>query len=152
MQSLAEPANIVPTAELVPVPAHRLMQYLRPTMALLDRVLSREGDVAVTDVYREVAIGNMQLWVVERDGEVIATVVTKLVTRPLRKVAQILYLAGVDNGNMPSWLHHLSSIEAWALAEGATRIEVVGRKGWKRVLSGYRMDAAVFRKDLKHEH
>ena len=147
--SLAEPANTVPTAVLVPVPAFRLMEYLRPTMALLDRVLSREGDVAVTDVYRAVAVGDMQLWVVERDREVLAAVVTKLVVRPLRKVCQILYVGG---SNMDDWLHHLSDIEGWAAAEEATRIEVVGRKGWKRVLSGYRMDAAVFRKDLKHEH
>lgn len=148
MPSLAEATNGPEGAVLVPVPVHQLMRYVRPTMALLDRVLSREGDVAVTDVFREVAVGNMQLWVVEQDGEVIAACVTKLVIRPLRKVCQILYVAGDNIGH---WLHHVSTLERWAAAEGATRIEVMGRKGWKRVLSGYRMDAAVFRKDLKHE-
>ena len=141
--ALAEPP--ADEAKLVPIHPADLMRYVSVVVPLLEPAIQRGGDMSATDMFREVIAGNLQLWVIQKGGQTMGACVTRLGVRPMRKVATVLYVGGV---NMPDWLHLLEQIEGWAKAVGATRMEVVGRKGWKRVLTGYRADNVVLTKDL----
>lgn len=134
-----------PQAALVPVPRDMLMQYVGQVLPHIESALAQGSDLTARDIFAQLAQGNWQLWAMERDGRVIGAVVTHLAVRPLRTVLQLLYVGG---NNMDSWLSHLGVIEAWGKAEGAARVEVVGRKGWRRVLRDYRMTQVVLVKDL----
>jgi hypothetical protein len=46
-----------------------------------------------------------------------------------------IWLAGGDMAELTTEM--LPQVEAWAKANGCTRMEIVGRKGWKRVLPEY---------------
>ena len=133
--------------EIVPVLADNLMPYVGPVIPLLEPALAREGDVRVIDVFAELNAGRMQLWAIERDGQVIAAVVTKLVNRPLRKLLQILYVGG---RNIEDWIDRLEVIEGWAKSEGAVKVEVVCREGLHPILKrrGYRRTHFVETKEL----
>ena len=139
------PAEPSTEARLVPIGPDLLMRYVRPVAQLLAPALERGGDMTATDMFREVVGNNLQLWAIEQGPQVVGAVVTRLAARPRRRVATVLYVGGV---NMSDWLHLLEQIEAWAKAVGASRMEVVGRKGWKRVLPGYRADSVVLSKDF----
>ena len=136
-------------ARLVPVQPGDLMRYVRTVEPLLAPAIERGGDLAPVDVFREVIAGNMQLWVIAQGGRVVGACVTKVAQRPRRKVVTVVYVGGA---NMPEWLGLLSEIEGWARAIGAQCVQVVGRKGWKRVLEGYRADSVVLTKDLTDVH
>jgi hypothetical protein len=73
--------------------------------------------------------------------------VTHLAIRPLRRTLQFLYVSG---RNMDAWLPLIDLIERWAAMQGATKAEVVGRKGWMRVLrrQGYRETHRIGTKEL----
>ena len=55
------------------------------------------------------------------------------------------YLAG---DRLDEWVDHHDQIERWAKAAGCHRIEVVGRKGWARVLPDFRIKNVTFVKDI----
>lgn len=147
--SLAEAMpEAVETTKLVPVPADCLMQYVRHVVPLLQPAVDRGGDIRMQDLFQKLAVGDWQLWTVEDSaGSACVAVVTHVAVRPLSKAVQIMYVGG---RNIDECIGHLATIEEWARAIGATKIEAVGRKGWKRKLSGYRQEAVILTKDLTH--
>lgn len=82
-----------------------------------------------------------QLWVVfdraaVEHGEtfsdhVKAITVTSLNLYPTgQKVAETILIGG--KGPSEEWLHYFDTLKAWARANGASRIQFIGRKGWQR--------------------
>lgn len=139
-----EPAE-APETELVPVPADQLLSVARAVGPLLEPALAREGDLRVIDVFRKILAQEWQLWAVQKDGEIVCALVTALAIRPMAKVLQLRYVGG---DNIDACLEHLPTVEAWARQLGAVRVEVVGRKGWKRKLAGYQQTDVILRKVL----
>jgi hypothetical protein len=135
-------------ATLVPIQPAELRDRVRFVMPHLDPAIERGGDAFASDIFLEVASGNMQLWEIEQDGRTVGACITKVAVRPRRKVVTVVYLGSVGSAHMPEWLPLLGEIEGWAKAIGAHCVQVVGRKGWKRVLEGYRADSVVLTKDL----
>ena len=86
--------------------------------------------------------GKAQLWC----GRA-SVIVTELIAYPRLKACRI-WLAGGDMAELTKEM--LPDVEAWASAEGCTRMEVVGRKGWARVLSDYREPSVVLEKEIAH--
>ena len=50
---------------------------------------------------------------------------------------------------MRRWLPLLEGIENYAKAEGCRNVRIFGRKGWHRVLDGYRQTYAILDKGLR---
>lgn len=72
--------------------------------------------------------------------------VTEIVAMPRRTIARLWVAAG---SNLPAWLPIGQPIlDAWALAEGASALEIRGRPGWTRRAPGWRLDEVVMRRDL----
>ena len=104
------------------------------------------GEYAAADVCRFLDQRAMQLWLLW-DGSVRGAVVTELCNYPCYRTC-IVRLFAADRAIRDAWLPMLGIIEAWARTQDCEAIEVIGRPGWKRVLSGYEQTHLVLRKDL----
>lgn len=108
---------------------------------LLERALAAYGDTHTKDGIRErCRSGLAQLWT---NGE--AAIVTSIERYDTGLSECHQWLAG---GEMDAVLAMRPDIEAWAKSLGCTRMMIVGRKGWARVLPDYRPLAVTFAKEL----
>lgn len=96
-----------------------------------------DGREDLVSLYRRLAEARAQLWAgldpeVKENPKIKAVAVTCLVTYPKDKALRIEYCGGED---MVGWQGPL--IDLWtkfALDQGASRLELFGRKGWVREL------------------
>lgn len=106
-----------------------------------------EGE-SLDDLYQEIVSRTAQLWVAHDDETIVAACVTELPTIGTRKVCNIRACGGT---RMKEWAGFMPVIEAWALHNGcsAMRFPEV-RKGWERVLTGFRVTRVTLEKELNH--
>jgi len=91
--------------------------------------------------------GSTQLWVAVAD-EVEAVFITQIVHRPRKTVAEVLI--GTGTGYERWYEKFIAVFEAWARSNGATRVRLIAREGWKRVVRhlGYESTHVILEKDL----
>jgi hypothetical protein len=116
---------------------------------LLRRATLRTGLCAFADIEQDILVGKALLWLAlsgTRDDVTIdAVATTRLELTDAGKVCVITACAGKD---MARWLPLIRGIEDYAKAEGCRRVRIFGRKGWLRVLDGYRQTHVVIDKRL----
>ena len=86
-----------------------------------------------------------QLWAVWEGQRCLAALVTKITDHDKGRVCTIAHCGGIE---LCSWREHLNVLEAWAREKGCCRIDIVGRKGWERVLPGFEQTGVVLEKKL----
>lgn len=92
----------------------------------------RHADYTASDLVNDLVDNLAQLWVLRKGGDPIAAAVSELVPTPTGLVVHGRLCAGERMGE---WVDDLiACIRAHAERVGATRIEIDGRSGWKRVL------------------
>ncbi len=89
------------------------------------------------DVHNEYAL----LWI-WWDGQ---KATTAMVTQAFTDVCTIVALGGLDR---KAWLSSLEKVEQYARQINCTRMRVIGRRGWARVLKDYRQTAIVLERKL----
>jgi hypothetical protein len=125
-----------------PAIVHRVWPFARE----LIRAAMRRGDIgAYAPVEQAVHAGRALLWLAIEGETILAAAVTELHQTEWRKVCVIVACGGKTRAR---WLHLLGRIEEFARAEGCSATRIVGRKGWARVLNGYRTKRIVLEKDL----
>ncbi len=139
----------MPSAELVCVDPGRVHEIWRAVAPLLRQATARTGLSAFADIEREVLAGSALLWLAVR-GEERALVIDAAASTSLQhtdagKVCVITACAGND---MSRWLPLISGIENYARDEGCVCVRIFGRKGWLRVLEGYRERYVVMDKEF----
>jgi hypothetical protein len=138
------------SAELVCVDPKRVHEIWPHVAPLLRKAIARTGLSAFADIELEVLCGRALLWLaVSGEGgcaAIDAVASTSLQQTDAGKVCVITACAG---NNMPRWLPLISRIEAYAREEGCTCIRIFGRKGWLRVLEGYREKHVILDKELQ---
>ena len=105
-----------------------------------------EGELETEDFHQLLANGEMQLWLAMEDEEILAAMVSQIVSYPRKRILRIIAIGG---GEMDRWHPFLPALEEWALENGATALECWGRKGWLRVLDDWKCSYHVLTKDLK---
>ena len=104
------------------------------------------ADTTPAEVGAALAAGQMQLWSIYRRGRgEDGAVVTQLNSTVRGRECLISLLGGQGLRN---WLHLLAEIEAWARSEGCIAMCVMGRRGWKRVLTDFRETGVILTKDI----
>jgi hypothetical protein len=107
------------------------------------------GEFNATSIYEKVSQGMMEAWVVsDEDYNIMAVLVTEFITYPLRSMVRVV-LCGGDS--LEKWVDiFLNKLDEYALNLGANGIEVVGRKGWERVLKnkGYEYTYTALSKEV----
>lgn len=101
------------------------------------------GDFDRTET--EVLAGLQLLWIVSDDGALQAAATTQLVNEGQGKACIIVACSGRQSER---WLPLIVGIEDYAKAEGCKTMRVIGRKGWERVLSGYRAKYVTLEKEI----
>ena len=133
----------------VPVPSddverhwEHMLQFLRPAIE------RSNGRWSANDVLNEIESGRLQAWALI-DGPLLYGVgVTEIHQYPGCRVLTCLWLGGVE---AHKWLDVLDkTVSEWAIGEGCTRMEIVGRKGWERLGArlGFAPSYVFFEKEL----
>ena len=113
----------------------------------IQRALERgEGSYLESDVAMACMGGLWQLWLAERDGELVAVGITEIVNFPRRRKCLLRYLAGSLDAILPP----LPEIEAWARKNGCDMMEGYGRKGWGRIMRGWTERYVILQKEVEH--
>jgi hypothetical protein len=99
---------------------------------LLDRVADEK--VTLEDIYRFVMEGRWMLWVIENPDSFILTtvIITEFIEYPQVTNLRIIFLSGDDE----DWAYGIHVLEDFARVNKCHTLEVLGRKGWERVLRG----------------
>ena len=116
---------------------------------ILARVVSRsEGELETEDILDLVTEGRMQLWIVAEDKEIIAALVTQIITYPQKKVLRLVSLAGED---FNKFKHFLDMVQSFAIQKDCTALELWGRKCWKKLLPEWNSEYIVYTKDIREK-
>ena len=99
------------------------------------------GTHTIDDVLETVQRGDAQFWHYPD-----AAVVTEIMDYPQKRVLRY-WLAG---GNLKTLLKVEPSIRHWSQLWGCVGIEIIGRKGWHRVLKGFKQTGIILAKDMYH--
>ncbi len=139
----------MPSAELVCIDPKRVHEIWPTVAPLLRQATARTGLSAFADVERDILDGCGLLWIAVSGEEnalaIDAVASTSLQHTDAGKVCVITACAG--NG-ISHWLPLISGIEKYARDEGCACVRIFGRKGWQRLLQGFRVKHLIIDKDL----
>ena len=131
--------------ELVCVPPDQVARFWPLVRELLHRAVKRSNLSHTADIDYDTLHGGGLLWLA-LEGSAIRAAATTVLKRTDAGLICILTACGGER--MREWLPLLAKIEAYARAEGCGGLRIYGRKGWVRVLDGYRVEHVILRKDL----
>jgi len=110
----------------------------------LQRALDYDGNrMDLPDVYWAVRLESMQLFVAVRGQDIHAAAVTEILKYPNAKVLRCVYAGGTD---VLEALHFSDTLEEGARLRGCSQLEIIGRPGWERILTGYKRTHVTLRK------
>jgi hypothetical protein len=133
------------SAELCCVDPAQVARMWPHVAHLIRRAMQRGGMGRFADVERDVLSADAYLWVAIDAGAVLAAAVTQVTQDNDHRVCTIVACGGRD---LARWGGLIAGLEDYARAESCRRIEIAGRPGWLRRLSGYRPVKIVIRKEL----
>lgn len=101
-----------------------------------------------SDCYRKIEREQATLWVVEKDMEIKAAIVTEILEYPACKTLNIWILAGKE---FAAWADLVVAAEAYGRAQGCEWIEATGRPGLQRLLKemGFNVPRVVCGKKIE---
>jgi hypothetical protein len=99
---------------------------------------------AFEDIEDGILSGEQLLWLAWDGNEILAAAATHI-TKPLSKVCTLTACAGNERDR---WLPLMEKIEQYAIDEGCSSMRIYGRKGWERVLTGYKAQHVILEKRL----
>lgn len=112
---------------------------------MIRRAIMRTGLGNFAAVERAVLDGQQLLWLAWNGDKIEAAATTELALTERGKICVLVACAGTQSER---WLHLIDGIEAYASNEGCAGMRIYGRKGWGRVLNGYRVRYAILEKAL----
>ena len=126
---------------LVNIPSSNLDDVWSLVKKDISEALSYSGNHTDSDfVYDCVKENKMQLWVVwDKDKpttleKYYGVVVTEIVKRKLIQSCNIFIVTG---RHRQQWQHLISVLEDFAIENNCTNMELIARKGWKRIMEQF---------------
>jgi hypothetical protein len=125
---------------LLCVPPDQVEKFWPHVEILISRAfLVGGGDDTPNSTRQRLNDGKAQLWIVLDDrkagGELTAAATTELILTPKEKICVITSCAGKD---LRRWDRFIADLEKFARDEGCAKLRIYGRRGWRKILSGYR--------------
>lgn len=112
----------------------------------LQRLEDETGLAYAGQIRKDLRATIKQLWGIQHDGVIAAVAVTQIVEMPRGSVCEIYCAAGT--ASRKEMREVVSEITRWAKAMECVQVRVLGRKGWKRVLSDFADCGVILEKDL----
>jgi hypothetical protein len=119
---------------------------------LLPAIERSNGRWTAEDVFHELQEARLQGWALMEDGLLYGVGLTSIHKYPHARVLRCEWLGGVE---AQRWLVLLDkTVSEWAIREGCTHMEMIGRKGWERMgaVLGFKPSYVFFEKKLKDDH
>ena len=112
------------------IPAADLVATIPVVSEWLKQVYEVSGKrLSYVDCLKEIIEHRMQLWTV--NDPPVACVVTEIVSYPQAKFCRVFFAAGTGT----DWARPvIEQLEEWSKPLGCEGIEIVGRKGWAKLL------------------
>ena len=126
-----------------------LDQFWPQALPHLERFSRETLLVNTLDIYQRVKQSHEQLWMLERDGEVVLVVITEI-TAGAGPICRIRI--GSGTAGHEALRDMCDEIERWAVRIGCVGMEICGRKGWQKVLEGFNQTGVILEKDLRQVH
>jgi hypothetical protein len=134
-----------PLPELICVPPGMVRQIWPIVESYLDAGYGAADEFIPDDLIPWLESEKGQLWIVIREGRVMAAMTTCLVKQ---RSGLVLRLIGCGGVAMSEWSHLHRRIEKYAKAEGCVKVVTEGRPGWSKVLDGYRATRVCLEKRI----
>lgn len=105
-----------------------------------------DAKCSLEDMYNKVVEGEWHLWVATDQDEIYAVAITAFIYYPRSTNLRMIFVSG-DGEN---WPVALKVFEHFALVNDCHEVEILGRKGWERVLRdrGYELKSVTLRKRI----
>lgn len=132
-------------AELVCVDPKEIRRIWPHASRFIKRAILRTGLSDFREVEDSILDGDALLWLVWNGERIEAAVSTILEVANTKKSCVIVACGGDD---MANWIDLIDQIETYAKNEGCQSTRIIGRRGWLRVLEGYRADYAILEKAI----
>lgn len=130
--------------DLICVDPARINEFWPHARGLIKTAIDATDLSEFEDTEREVLSGGQLLWLAW-SGHIEAAATTRLANN-------VCTIVACSGHNRDRWLPLFSKIEDYANDEGCRCIRIFGRKGWERVLTGYRIEHVVLERQLHGRH
>lgn len=127
-------------------------RYWHSIEAMMRQVPKSLGDWTPESLYRRALSGGVQVWSVGDNQRILMVLLTQIAIFPQRRVLEIFWAAGqglfVDAQELID-----ATMDLFAKKENCSRIDVIGRDGWDRVLKerGFKRSAIIWSRSVVHE-
>jgi hypothetical protein len=142
-------AGLAARAELVcvdPADARDILPFIASRMRVAIR---RTGLSDFGTVESDVVCGRALLWLaLSATGDDVTIDAVATTRLELTGAGKICVITACEGKHMARWLPLIRGIEDYAKAEGCRCVRIFGRKGWLRVLDGYRQAHVIIDKQL----
>lgn len=119
--------------KLIPVPAavvHRAWPHVQGFIAEVP-----QEEMGIGDILHHLREKNLQLWAFIEGEEFVAALITEIVHHPQMSVVRVRFAGG---RRAREWMPLIRDVVVpWAKSYGCTRLEVIGRPGWARLVNRY---------------
>lgn len=85
----------------------------------------------------------MQLWTSLEGTQIKSICITQIKIHP-----KYTYLDIVMHAGQLASVAHFNQIEQWGKSQGCTKVQIVGRRGWKKALPDYKETSITLEKEL----
>lgn len=125
---------------------HHLVNDIWPKVSQFIRQAMQIGDLGRFDrLESDVLAGDALLWLAITNEDILGVAITQVIKTECSMVCMIQACGG--NG-INNWLYLIGVIEAYARNEKCDCVRLMGRKGWARLLKGYRADKVIMERRL----
>lgn len=132
------------SVDLVCVDPSNVQQIWPQARLLIKSAIEHTGLSDFDQIESQVLSGDQLLWLAISD-HIEAAATTHLVKT---RGKPLLVITACSGSGRERWISLRHKIEAYAKAEGCSRVRLYGRKGWQRVLRDYRVEYVVMDKEL----
>lgn len=136
-------------APLILIPAAHVETVWPLAELHLERAMQfADGEFTLDEARRSIQDGRFQLWLAWDSAQrrALGAGVTEIFDYPRKRVCFLVLWA--SEAPRVRWLDGLETVERWAKEQGCAAMRLLGRKGWGRVLAGYRPQYTVFVRSL----
>lgn len=126
--------------ELICVDPDRIFDFWPHARPLIKAAIDETELSDFNEVEQQVLDGDQLLWLAHSE-KIEAAATTHLANK-------VLTIVACSGHQMERWLPLFAQIEDYARKEGCRAVRIFGRRGWERVLDGYRAEYVILEKAL----
>jgi hypothetical protein len=132
------------SVDLVCVDPARVREVWPYARQFIAAAIQRTELSSVNDIEQAILNGK-QLWLAWNGKVIEAAAATELAKVGAKLICTLTACGG---NHRERWVHLFKKIEQYAKDEGASAMRIYGRRGWERVLDGYRVEHVILEKRL----